>query len=210
MGQGISSDTIPLLVTLVDVHNVKAQDMYYFANISTGGSATKVISRGQMLSVEVGLHTVITMAIHESPQAHFDENTARYLGLVRFPVKRLAERYSSGLYNQWLNLDTTDPRTVVGDAITGKFEAAYADAVTDPYAPKVCVSLIGSTFEVKRSGRDACSIFVGEDVKREAGPDLKALIASHKQQAAYIDSLHEELRRLAVPTYRPMNSTAQH
>eukprot|EP00811_Abedinium_folium_P001025 NODE_10939_length_1319_cov_8.964765.p2 GENE.NODE_10939_length_1319_cov_8.964765~~NODE_10939_length_1319_cov_8.964765.p2 ORF type:complete len:141 (-),score=39.76 NODE_10939_length_1319_cov_8.964765:443-865(-) len=48
------------------------------------------------------------------------------------------------------------------------------------------------------------SIFVGEDVKTQAGPDLKALIASHKQQAAYIDSLHEELRRMNTPSYRPI------
>ena len=38
--------------------------------------------------------------------------------------------------------------------------------------------------------------------------DLRALIASHKQQAAYIDALHEELRRLSVPSYRPAPANA--
>ena len=37
---------------------------------------------------------------------------------------------------------------------------------------------------------------------------MKALIASHKQQAAYIDVLHEELRRLNVPSYRPAPANA--
>merc|ERR1719277_1155088 len=84
------------------------------------------------------------------------------------------------------------------------FEEAYTNAVADVYQEKICLSVIGSAFEVQRSGRQTCSIFVGEDVKTQAGPDLKALIASHKQQAAYIDALHEELRRLNVPSYRPV------
>ena len=67
-------------------------------------------------------------------------------------------------------------------------------------------TVIGSAFEVQRGGRQSCSIFVGEEVKTQAGPDLKALIASHKQQAAYIDSLHEELRKLNTPSYRPLNA----
>merc|ERR1719161_2695790 len=70
------------------------------------------------------------------------------------------------------------------------------------------MSIIGSAFEVQRSGRQTCAIFVGEDVKTQAGPDLKALIASHKQQAAYIDALHEELRKLSVPSYRPETANA--
>merc|ERR1719248_376438 len=78
----------------------------------------------------------------------------------------------------------------------------------DIYQPKICISVIGSAFEVQRGARQAFSIFVGEDVKTQAGPDLKALIASHKQQAAYIDALHEEIRRMNVPSYRPMASAA--
>mmetsp|Transcript_62063 Transcript_62063/g.171641 ORF Transcript_62063/g.171641 Transcript_62063/m.171641 type:complete len:144 (+) Transcript_62063:90-521(+) len=92
-----------------------------------------------------------------------------------------------------------DPQQLVS-----KFEQAYTDAVADVYQPKICVSVIGTAFEVQRGGRQTCSIFVGEDVKTQAGPDLKALIASHKQQAAYIDALHEELRRLSTPSYRPV------
>merc|ERR550514_2204039 len=87
--------------------------------------------------------------------------------------------------------------------VVQNFEESYQNAVADIYEPKVCLSIIGSAFEVQRSGRQACAIFVGEDVKTQAGPDLKALIASHKQQAAYIDSLHEELRRMNVPLHRP-------
>merc|ERR1712007_93327 len=79
-----------------------------------------------------------------------------------------------------------------------------SDAVADVYQPKICLSVIGSAFEVQRGARQAFSIFVGEDVKTQAGPDLKALIASHKQQAAYIDALHEEIRRLNTPSYRPI------
>ena len=59
---------------------------------------------------------------------------------------------------------------------------------------------------MQRQGRQTCSIFVSEDVKTQAGPDLKALVASHKQQGAYIDSLHEELRRLNTPSYRPVGA----
>merc|ERR1719460_2431308 len=92
-----------------------------------------------------------------------------------------------------------------GDAasLVSTFEQAYANAVAEVYQPKICVSIIGSAFEVQRGGRQTCAIFVGEDVKTQAGPDLKALIASHKQQAAYIDALHEELRRHVGPSYRP-------
>jgi len=207
----MSTDTIPVLVTMVDVHNVKAQDQYYFANISTGGAATKVIGRSQTLSVEVGISTVLTCVVYECPEPQFTPEYARCLGLVRFPIERLAERYSSGVFQQWFNLDTkADPRAPPGDSqqITSKFEQAYAGAISDVYAPKICLSVIGSAFEVQRSGRQTCSIFVSEDVKTQAGPDLKALIASHKQQAAYIDTLHEELRRLNTPSYRPVGSVA--
>jgi len=93
-------------------------------------------------------------------------------------------------------------------SVVQNFEEAYQNAVTDIYVPKICMSIIGSAFEVQRSGRQTCAIFVGEDVKTQAGPDLKALIASHKQQAAYIDALHEELRRLNVPSYRPAPANA--
>merc|ERR1719198_2523990 len=92
--------------------------------------------------------------------------------------------------------------------VVQNFEEAYQNAVTNVYIPKICLSIIGSAFEVQRSGRQTCAIFVGEDVKTQAGPDLKALIASHKQQAAYIDALHEELRRLNVPSYRPAPANA--
>merc|ERR1719395_42116 len=89
-----------------------------------------------------------------------------------------------------------------------RLEESYQNAVADVYVPKICLSIIGSAFEVQRSGRQTCAIFVGEDVKTQAGPDLKALIASHKQQAAYIDALHEELRRLNTPSYRPVAASA--
>ena len=92
--------------------------------------------------------------------------------------------------------------------ITTKFEEAYSCGISDPYAPKVQISCVGSAFEVSKGGRQGCSIFVHEDVKTQAGPDLKALIASHKQQAAYIDVLHEELRRLNTPSYRPVGQGA--
>lgn len=211
MGNAASTDTIPILVTVVDVHNCKAQDQFYYANVSTGGASTKVIGRAQTLSVEVAIATVLTITVYECPEPIFQPEHARYLGCSRFPVERLAERYSSGVFQQWFNLDTAaDPRQQVGDPqqLASKFEQSYQDAVNDVYAPKICLSIIGSAFEVQRGGRQSCSIFVGEDVKTQAGPDLKALIASHKQQAAYIDALHEELRRLNTPSYRPVGSNA--
>jgi len=211
MGNALATDTIPVLVTLVDVHNPKAQDTFYFANISTGGAATKVIGRSQTLSAEVGITTVLTVTVYECPEPTFTPEHARFAGLLRIPVERLASRYSSGIFQQWFNLDTkSDPRAPVTDAssCTTQFEQSYLNAVKDIYQPKVCLSVIGSAFEVQRSGRQTCSIFVGEDVKTQAGPDLKALIASHKQQAAYIDALHEELRRQTLPTYRPAANSA--
>ena len=48
--------------------------------------------------------------------------------------------------------------------------------------------------------------FLKLNLNSQAGPDLKALIASHKQQAAYIDALHEEIRRFNVPSYRPISA----
>ncbi|CAJ1406170.1 unnamed protein product [Effrenium voratum] len=181
--------------------------MFYFCNVSSGGAATKVIGRSQTLSVEVGITTVLTFTVYECPEPVFTPETARCLGLLRVPIERLAERYSSGIFQQWFNLDTkTDPRMPAGDlqSLVSGFEQAYADAVGDVYQPKICVSIIGTAFEVQRGTRQTCSIFVGEDVKTQAGPDLKALIASHKQQAAYIDALHEEIRRFNVPSYRPL------
>eukprot|EP00397_Hematodinium_sp_SG-2012_P044755 GEMP01050052.1.p1 GENE.GEMP01050052.1~~GEMP01050052.1.p1 ORF type:complete len:260 (+),score=49.48 GEMP01050052.1:170-949(+) len=211
MGNTLATDTIPILVTMVDVHNVKAQDQFYFANVSTGGASTKVVSRSQTLSVEVGVSTVLTITVYECPESTFCPEYARCLGLVRFPVERLAERYSSGIFQQWFNLDTkSDPRASAGDPsqLASKFEQSYQSACADVYQPKICISIIGSAFEVQRGSRQMCSIFVGEDVKTQAGPDLKALIASHKQQLAYIDALHEELRRLNTPSYRPVASNA--
>jgi len=207
MGNTLATDTIPVLVTMVDVHNPKAQDQFYFCNVSSGGASTKVIGRSQTLSVEVGITTVLSMTVYECPEPVFTPETARCLGVLRIPVERLAERYSSGIFQQWFNLDTrSDPRAPAGDPqqLVSKFEQAYTDAVADVYQPKICLSVIGSAFEVQRGGRQTCAIFVGEDVKTQAGPDLKALIASHKQQAAYIDALHEELRRLNGPSYRPV------
>jgi hypothetical protein len=208
MGNTLATDTIPVLVTMVDVHNPKAQDQFYFCNISSGGASTKVIGRSQTLSVEVGITTILSCTVYECPEPVFTPETARCLGILRVPIERLAERYSSGIFQQWFNLDTrTDPRAPAGDPhqLVNMFEQAYTDAVIDVYQPKICLSVIGSAFEVQRSGRQTCSIFVGEDVKTQAGPDLKALIASHKQQAAYIDALHEELRRMNTPSYRPMS-----
>jgi len=207
MGNTLATDTIPVLCTMVDVHNPKAQDMFYFCNVSSGGAATKVIGRSQTLSVEVGITTVLSFTVYECPEPVFTPETARCLGLLRVPVERLAERYSSGIFQQWFNLDTTtDPRMPAGDlqSLVSRFEQSYADAVADVYQPKICLSVIGTAFEVQRGTRQTCSIFVGEDVKTQAGPDLKALIASHKQQAAYIDALHEEIRRFNVPSYRPL------
>eukprot|EP00927_Polykrikos_kofoidii_P055450 TRINITY_DN496_c0_g1_i1.p1 TRINITY_DN496_c0_g1~~TRINITY_DN496_c0_g1_i1.p1 ORF type:complete len:288 (-),score=52.33 TRINITY_DN496_c0_g1_i1:68-931(-) len=207
MGNTLAADTIPVLVTMVDVHNPKSQDQFYFCNVSSGGASTKVVGRSQTLSVEVGITTLLSMTVYECPEPVFTPETARSLGLLRIPIERLAERYSSGIFQQWFNLDTrSDPRTPGGDPqkVVSAFEQAYTDAVVDVYQPKICLSVIGSAFEVQRGGRQACSIFVGEDVKTQAGPDLKALIASHKQQAAYIDALHEELRRVNTPSYRPM------
>lgn len=207
MGNTLATDTIPVLVTMVDVHNPKAQDQFYFCNVSSGGASTKVIGRSQTLSVEVGITTVLSMTVYECPEPVFTPETARCLGVLRIPVERLAERYSSGIFQQWFNLDTrSDPRAPAGDPqqLVTKFEQSYTDAVADVYQPKVCLSVIGSAFEVQRGGRQTCAIFVGEDVKTQAGPDLKALIASHKQQAAYIDALHEELRRMNGPSYRPV------
>jgi len=211
MGSTLATDTIPVLVTMVDVHNPKCQDQFYFCNVSSGGASTKVIGRSQTLSVEVGITTVLSCTVYECPEPVFTPETARCLGVLRIPIERLAERYSSGIFQQWFNLDTrSDPRMPAGDPqqLVSKFEQAYTDAVVDVYQPKICLSVIGSAFEVQRGGRQACSIFVGEDVKTQAGPDLKALIASHKQQAAYIDALHEELRRLNVPSYRPIAAGA--
>merc|ERR1719161_2891507 len=136
----------------------------------------------------------------------FEPTAAQSLGVLRVPVERLAERYSSGIFQQWFNLDVkSHPQTPPGDlsAVIAQFEDSYQQAVSDVYAPKVCLSIIGSAFEVQRSVRQPCAIFVGEDVKTQAGPDLKALIASHKQQAAYIDALHEALRFHSVPSHRP-------
>jgi hypothetical protein len=209
MGNTLATDTIPVLVTMVDVHNPKAQDQFYFCNVSSGGAATKVIGRSQTLSCEVGITTVLSVTVYECPEPVFTPETARCLGVLRIPIERLAERYSSGIFQQWFNLDTaTDPRVPGGDPqlMVSKFEQSYTDAVADVYQPKVCLSVIGTAFEVERGGRGVFNIFVGEDVKTQAGPDLKALIASHKQQAAYIDALHEELRRLNAPSYRPMPS----
>lgn len=209
MGNSLATDTIPVLITMVDVHNPKAQDQFYFCNISSGGAATKVIGRSQTLSVEVGITTVLTLTVYECPEPVFTPETARMLGFLRVPIDRLAERYSSGIFQQWFNLETKDdPRQPPGDPqrVTSMFEEAYTNAVADIYQPKLCLSVIGSAFEVQRGGRQTCSIFVGEDVKTQAGPDLKALIASHKQQAAYIDALHEEIRKLVCPSYRPVSN----
>jgi len=211
MGNSLATDTIPILVTMVDVHNVRAQDQFYFANVSTGGATTKVIGRSQTLSVEVGVHTILTVTVYECPEFVFTPEHSRCLGIIRFPIERLAERYSSGIFQQWFNLDVkTDPRAPIGDPskLAQKFEQSYQDSCQDVYQPKICLSIIGSSFEVQRKGREMCSIFVGEDVKTQAGPDLKALIASHKQQGAYIDALHEEIRRLNVPSYRPVATNA--
>jgi len=211
MGNTLATDTIPVLATMVDCHNPKAQDQFYFANVSSGGASTKVVGRSQTLSVEVGITTVLTITVYECPEPVFTPEHARCLGLLRIPIERLAERYSSGIFQQWFNLDCkSDPRAPAGDPqqLISKFEQSYTDAVADVYQPKVCLSVIGSAFEVQRGGRQTCAIFVGEDVKTQAGPDLKALIASHKQQAAYIDALHEELRRLNTPSYRPVAGSA--
>jgi len=210
MGNTLATDTIPVLVTMVDVHNPRCQDQFYFCNVSSGGASTKVIGRSQTLSVEVGITTVLTLTVYECNDPVFAPDTARCLGLLRVPIERLAERYSSGIFQQWFNLDTkSDPRSPAGDSqqLVSKFEQAYADAVADVFCPKICISIIGSAFEVQRGGRQTCAIFVGEDVKTQAGPDLKALIASHKQQAAYIDALHEKLRELVGPSTRPVTGS---
>jgi hypothetical protein len=95
----------------VDVHNAKAQDMFYFANVSSGGATTKVIGRSQTLSVEVGISTILTVTVYECPNPVFAPEHARFLGVLRIPIERLAERYSSGLFQAWMALNTqSDPR----------------------------------------------------------------------------------------------------
>uniref|UniRef100_A0A0G4H4D2 Uncharacterized protein n=1 Tax=Chromera velia CCMP2878 TaxID=1169474 RepID=A0A0G4H4D2_9ALVE len=207
MGNAFGSDTIPVILTFIDVHNARAKDTYYFCNVSNGDASTKVIGRSQTLSVEVSNFTVLTLTVYECPEYVFTPELSRAVGVLRIPVSRLAERYSSGLFHQWFNLDVaSDPRAGAGDGdlVVQQFEKAYGEATNDVYGAKICLSLIASSFEVKAGSRQACNIFVGEDVKQDAGPDVKALIASHKQQAEYINALHEELRRLQGPSYRPV------
>ncbi|CAE8593090.1 unnamed protein product, partial [Polarella glacialis] len=125
MGNTLATDTIPVLVTMVDVHNPKAQDQFYFCNVSSGGASTKVIGRSQTLSVEVGITTILSMIVYECPEPVFTPETARCLGVLRVPIERLAERYSSGIFQQWFNLDTrSDPRMPAGDPqqLVSKFE----------------------------------------------------------------------------------------
>jgi len=134
-----------------------------FCNVSSGGASTKVIGRSQTLSVEVGITTVLSCTVYECQELVFTPETARCLGILRVPIERLAERYSSGIFQQWFNLDTrTDPRMPAGDPqqLVSKFEQAYTDAVADVYQPKICISVIGTAFEVQRGGRQSCSIFV--------------------------------------------------
>ncbi|CAE7882834.1 mask [Symbiodinium microadriaticum] len=155
---------------------ISSEDMFYFCNVSSGGAATKVIGRSQTLSVEVGITTVLSFTVYECPEPVFTPETARCLGLLRVPVERLAERYSSGIFQQWFNLDTTtDPRMPAGDlqSLVSRFEQSYADAVADVYQPKICLSVIGTAFEVQRGTRQTCSIFVGEDVKTQASCNEK-------------------------------------
>ncbi|CEM07059.1 unnamed protein product [Vitrella brassicaformis CCMP3155] len=211
MGNMLTGDTIPCLVTMVDVHAPRARNAFYYVNVSTGGTSTKVIGRTQTACVECGVYTILTLDVYECPEPMFTPEIARQVGSLRIPMDRLSERYSSGIFQQWFNLDTaTDPRATHTDrlVLAQKFEQAYKEATVDVYQPKVCLSIIASSFEVKRGGRQTCSIFVGEDVKTTAGPDIKALIASHKQQAEYINALHEELRKMQTTTYRPFSTDA--
>eukprot|EP00919_Chromeraceae_sp_WS-2016_P036252 GHVR01086064.1.p1 GENE.GHVR01086064.1~~GHVR01086064.1.p1 ORF type:complete len:219 (-),score=35.23 GHVR01086064.1:232-888(-) len=208
MGNAFGSDTIPVILTLVDVHNVRTKEMYYFCNVSNGDISTKVIGRSQSLSVEVTNYTILTLLVYECQEYLFTPEISRAVGILRVPISRVGERYSSGFFQQWFNLDcTTDPRhnTCDVDNIIQTFEKAYAESTSNVYTPKVCVSLLASAFEVPITKRRVCSIFVSEQVKEEAGPDARALVASHKQQSEYINSLHEELRRLQGPSYRPLN-----
>lgn len=108
------------------------------------------------------------------------------------PVERLAERYSSGIFQQWFNLDTkTDPRMPAGDlqSLISRFEQAYSDAVADVYQPKICISIIGTAFEVQRGARQTCSIFVGEDVKTQAALD-RGLLGSRLPGRARLEGAH--------------------
>ncbi|CAK0868063.1 unnamed protein product [Prorocentrum cordatum] len=125
-------------------------DQFYFCNVGSGGASTKVIGRSQTLSVEVGITTILNIIVYECPEPVFTPETARCLGVLRVPIERLAERYSSGIFQQWFNLDTaTDPRMPAGDPqiLVSKFEQAYTDAVVDVYQPKICLSVIGTAFE---------------------------------------------------------------
>ncbi|CAK0884118.1 unnamed protein product, partial [Prorocentrum cordatum] len=217
MGNTLATDTIPLLVTMVDVHNPKAQDQFYFCNVSSGGASTKVIGRSQTLSVEVGITTILrhgggsscTSAPSPSSRPRLRAASARCAcpssasPSATAPASSSSGSTSTRLRTSKKNHCAGDPQMLVS-----KFEQAYTDAVVDVYQPKICISVIGTAFEVQRDSRSAFNIFVGEDVKTQAGPDLKALIASHKQQAAYIDALHEELRRVNVPSYRAMPGSA--
>ena len=111
-------------------------------------AASKVIGRSQTLSAEVSISTILTLTVYECPEPMFTPEHARSIGVLRVPVERLAERYSSGIFQQWFNLDTkSDPRVPPGDMTTvvQAFEESYQNAVADVYVPKICLSVIGST-----------------------------------------------------------------
>ena len=46
--------------------------------------------------VQVSINTVLSFTVYECPEPVFTPETARCLGLLRVPIERLAERYSSG------------------------------------------------------------------------------------------------------------------
>jgi hypothetical protein len=77
---------------------------------------TKVIGRSQTLSIEVGITTLLVMTVYECLEPVFTPETARCLGILRIPIERLAERYSSSIFQQWFNLDTrSDPCAPASD-----------------------------------------------------------------------------------------------
>lgn len=201
------SETTTVLVTMVDIHNPKSKRSFYFAKVHTGGLRVETAACHQTVGVEVEIGTVLVVMVYECPDPVFNAELAQCLGQVRIPISLLAERYWTGIFQQWFNLDASHDRGGhrAGEGLANDFEHACADAVLDIYQPKICLSIVGSTFDRAEvdAAADAYAPKTSAILRGRVESALKApptqdvaLIASHKQQAAYIDALHEEVRRL--------------
>eukprot|EP00438_Fugacium_kawagutii_P031795 Skav231001 [mRNA] locus=scaffold1822:241431:243891:- [translate_table: standard] len=146
--------------------------MFYFCNVGSGGAATKVIGRSQTLSVEVGITTAGTSVSswHATDGIHFLQCACHQLPGIHHP----------GIFQQWFNLDTKmDPRMPAGDlqSLVTKFEQAHHCTTHflafEPFFFHVS-SCFNHVVQVQRGSRSTFGIFVGEEVKTQAGPDLKA------------------------------------